>query len=257
MIITVANQKGGVAKTTTCLNLAAAMAERGYRVLLVDMDPQANLTVSLGITQAEPSLYEVLVGKAQAADVLVKTAIGDLLPSSIELAGAELELIHEIGRESVLKDRLAPLLSRYDVVLIDTPPSLGLLTLNALNAARGVLVPMQCHFLSAKGVQLLLSTIDKVQQKLNPALGVLGILPTLYDKRLLLTQEVMNEMEARFGDLVFETVIKTSVRYAESPAAGQSILQYQPDSPFADSYRALAQELIQRTPWLQKQAVKA
>jgi chromosome partitioning protein len=248
VIIAVANQKGGVAKTTSTLNLGAALHEAGYKVLMVDMDPQANLTLSMGINPESltASLYHVLVGECKAESILRTTVEGDLLPASIELAGAEIELINELGREAVLKDKLAPLVERYDFVLIDTPPSLGLLTINSLNAASGVLIPMQCHYLSAKGVQLLLTTIDKVKTKLNPTLRILGLLPTMYDRRLLLAKEVLSEMQERFGELVFETVIASSVRAAESPIAGQSLISYQPNSPLSESYRQLAQEVVER-----------
>lgn len=248
MIIAVANQKGGVAKTTSTLNLGAALAEAGHKVLLVDMDPQANLTLSLGINPEalKASLYDVLVRDMPAGDILRQTAECDLLPASIELAGAEIELINELGREAVLKDKLSSLVGRYDFILIDTPPSLGLLTINSLNAADGVLIPMQCQFLSAKGVQLLLMTIDKVRTKLNPGLRLLGLLPTMFDRRLLLAKEVLAEMQERFGDLVFDTVIGNSVRAAESPMAGQSLIAYQPTSPLAMSYRALAEEVLER-----------
>ncbi|MBC7544015.1 MAG: ParA family protein [Candidatus Sericytochromatia bacterium] len=248
MIIAIANQKGGVAKTTTTLNLGAALHEAGYKVLLVDMDPQANLTLGLGINPEglPASLYHVLVGERRADEILRTTPEGDLLPSSIELAGAEIELINELGREATLKDKLAPLVGRYDFVLIDTPPSLGLLTINSLNAAGGVLIPMQCQFLSAKGVQLLLTTVDKVRTKLNPGLRLLGLLPTMFDRRLLLAKEVLSEMQERFGELVFETIIGNSVRAAESPIAGQSLITYQPNSPLSDSYRQLAVEVRAR-----------
>ena len=248
MIIAIANQKGGVAKTTTTLNLGAALHESGYKVLLVDMDPQANLTLSLGINPEglAASLYHVLVGECRADAILRSTPEGDLLPASIDLAGAEIELINELGREAILKDTLAPLVGRYDFVLIDTPPSLGLLTINSLNAAGGVLIPMQCQFLSAKGVQLLMSTIDKVRTKLNPGLRLIGLLPTMFDRRLLLAKEVLADVQERFGDLVFDAVIGSSVRAAESPVAGQSLITYQPDSPLSASYRQLAKEVIAR-----------
>lgn len=248
MIIAVANQKGGVAKTTSTLNLGAALHEAGYKVLMVDMDPQANLTLSMGINpeSLQASLYHVLVGECRADAILRTTPEGDLLPASIDLAGAEIELINELGREAVLKDKLAHLVERYDFVLIDTPPSLGLLTINSLNAASGVLIPMQCQFLSAKGVQLLLATIDKVRTKLNPGLKLLGLLPTMFDRRLLLAKEVLSEMQERFGELVFETIIGNSVRAAESPIAGQSLITYQPNSPLTESYRQLAREVLNR-----------
>lgn len=249
-IIAVANQKGGVAKTTCAINLGACMAAAGKRVLLVDLDPQGSMTLSLGIEPdtVDPTIYNVLTGEMPATRAIRTLDAGfDLLPANIDLAAAELELVNEIGRERVLKEQLAPLADRYDLIFIDTPPSLGLLTINALTAANHVVVPLQCQYLALRGVSLLLRTIQKVKAKLNPELSIAGIVGTMYDNRTLLSKEALEELRNTFrGQVrVFDSVIKTSVRLAEAPMSGQSILAYRKNSIAAMNYRELADELTE------------
>lgn len=250
-IIAIANQKGGVAKTTTCLNLGHALSERGRRVLLVDLDPQASLTISLGVDVRELSatIYDVLL--ATNPDLSVKDIIQDttikgvsLAPASIDLSKAEMDLFSEMNRERALKDALKPVQSAYDYILIDCPPSLGLLTTNALAAADQVLIPLQSDYLAMRGAELLLSTIEKVRRKLNPKLELLGVLATMHDARTSHSRDVLKEVRAAFGDRTFQSVIPYSVRAKESVVSGQSILQYDGKSKLARAYRALAEEII-------------
>jgi chromosome partitioning protein len=250
-VVAMCNQKGGVGKTTTTINLGAALAEYGRRVLLVDFDPQGSLSVGLGLNPHDMSLtvYNLLMEKdVKVGDVVVKTDIEgmDLLPSNIELSAAEVQLVHEVGREQTLARVLAPALAEYDVVLIDCQPSLGLLTVNALTAADGVLVPLECEYFALRGVALLKSTIDKVQERLNPKLHIDGLLGTMYDGRTLHSREVMERLVQAWGDTVFHTVIRRTVKFSDSTVAGEPITTYASTSAGADSYRQLAREVLAR-----------
>ena len=246
-MVAVANQKGGVAKTTTVASVGVALAERGQRVLLVDLDPQACLTFSLGHDPEtiEASVHQVLLGEIAAADVVIETADGvDLVPATIELASAEQRLMTRTGRERLLKDALAPLARRYDVVLLDAPPSLGILTTLALTAAHGVLIPLQCETLSHRGVGQLLDTIHDVKRMTNRRLSVIGVLPTLYDARTSHGRLVLDRIGADYAVPVLEPPIPKSVRFAEAPAAGRSVLATAGSSKGAAAYRALAANLL-------------
>ena len=246
-IIAVANQKGGVGKTTTVLNLGAALQKQGQKVLLVDLDPQAALSTSLGVpvTQVPETVYQALVSGSPAARAIRATAAGpDLVPANIDLAAAELELAAQIGRERILTEVLEPIAARYDFILIDCPPSLGLLTLNALVAAGEVLIPLQCEYLAMRGMNLLLKTVTQVRAKLNPDLKVTGILVTMYNTRTLHAQEVLGEVKATFGPQVLPMVVHSSVRFKEAPATGLSMLDYAAVHDGTDAYRALAKELL-------------
>ena len=251
-ILAIANQKGGVGKTTSAVNLAAALAEAGKRVLGIDLDPQGHFTINMGCRRPddlELTVYNVLTDHACAASAarLRTDDMGlDFLPANIELSGAELQLVTEFGRESVLKDKLEPILDDYDYMVIDCPPSLGLLCVNALVAATDVIIPLQCEYFGMKGMQQLQRTIDRVKAKLNPELEIAGILPTIFKSRTLHSQEVLDLVRERYGDQVFKITVDASIRFAETPLAGQSILQYAPASPGAKSYRALAKEVISR-----------
>ena len=241
-VFAVANQKGGVAKTTTVHSLGTAMAERGRRVLLVDLDPQACLTYSLGVhaEQLEHSLHDVLVRRRPAADVLVKVGELHLIPSTIDLAGAEIYLLSRTGREYALARALDPIKPGYDVVLIDCPPSLGILTIDGLTAADEVLIPLQCETLSSRGVGQLLETIADVRNFTNPRLGVAGVVATMYDSRTKLGQQVLAAVRADYDLEVLEPPVPKSVRVAEAPGTSRSVLEHAPRSPAADAYRALA-----------------
>jgi chromosome partitioning protein len=248
-VIAVANQKGGVAKTTSVASLGAAFAEHGKRVLLVDLDAQACLTFSLGVDPDEvaTSINEVLLGKVDAAEALIACEDGvDLLPSVIELAGAEAQLLPRPGREYVLRSALEPVLEAYDVVLLDCSPSLGVLTLNALTAARGLVIPMPCEMLSHRGVGQLLDTVTDVQRILNPDLEVLGILPTMFDGRSNHAQAVLADVGERYQLPVLSPPIPKTVRFAEAPAVGRSILTTSRSSKGAQAYREVAGELLTR-----------
>jgi chromosome partitioning protein len=251
-IVAVANQKGGVGKTTTAVNLAAALAEAGQRVLAVDLDPQGHLTINLGCRRPddlEVTVYNLLVDQTvTAASVRLRAEEMklDFLPANIELSGAELALVTEMGRESVLREKLEPLLPHYDYLVIDCPPSLGLLCINALVAATDVIIPLQCEYFGMKGMQQLQRTIERVRAKLNPELTIAGILPTIYKSRTLHSQEVLELVREQYGDQVYDLTVDASIRFAETPLAGQSILQYANNSPGARSYRALAQAVLQQ-----------
>ena len=244
-VIAFANQKGGVAKTTSTLNLAVALAEEGKRVLTVDLDPQGNLTMSQGLNPdtIERSMYDVLVHRLPLEQVIHEGEI-DLAVSSIDLAGAELALSSMIGRERALERALLPMKGGYDYVLIDTPPSLGLLTINALVASDGVIVPVQCEYLSLRGLVQLENTLSMIRENLNPHVAIQGILPTMFDGRTLHAREAVEILQENFGDLVFKTRIRKTVRYAEAPVKGLSVLKYEPQGSAAQAYRELAKEVM-------------
>jgi chromosome partitioning protein len=251
-IIALCNQKGGVGKTTSAINLGAALAELGRRVLLVDFDPQGALSVGLGVQphQLDRTAYNLLMERNVALeDVLLKTGVAgmDLLPSNIDLSAAEVQLVGEVAREQTLARALAPAVPDYDYVLIDCQPSLGLLTVNALTAANGVIVPLECEFFSLRGVALLIDTIEKVQERLNPDLRIDGILATMYDGRTLHGREVFARVLEAFGDTVFDTVITRTVRFPETTVAGEPITSWAPTSTGAAAYRNLAKEVLARS----------
>jgi chromosome partitioning protein len=244
-VIALANQKGGVAKTTTTLNLAAAFVESGHRTLCVDLDPQANLTMSQGIDpdSLELSMYDVLVNHIPIRDVIRSREV-DVACASIDLAGAEIAMSTQIGRERSLEKALEPIGEEYDYVCIDTPPSLGLLTINALTAAQKVIVPVQCEYLSMRGLIQLQNTLSMIKENLNPDVDIEGILPTLVDSRTIHAKEAIELLEENFGDRVFASRIRKTVRYAEAPVKGMSVLKYDPDGKAAYAYRELAKEVI-------------
>jgi chromosome partitioning protein len=244
-VIAFANQKGGVAKTTSTLNLSAAFAEQGYKVLAIDLDPQGNLTMSQGLNPdtIERSMYDVLVHKLPMEQIIHEGEI-DLAVASIDLAGAELALASMIGRERALEKALQPVKPAYDFVVIDTPPSLGLLTINALVASSGVIVPVQCEYLSLRGLVQLENTLSMIRENLNPHVEIEGILPTMYDSRTLHSREALEILQENFGELVFQTRIRKTIRYAEAPVKGLSVLQYDPSGNAAEAYRELAREVL-------------
>jgi chromosome partitioning protein len=244
-VFALANQKGGVAKTTTTLNLGVALVERGKRVLCVDLDPQSNLTMSQGIDpdELDRTMFDVLVHKTPLEDVIQHREV-DLAASSIDLAGAELALSSMIGRERALQKALLPVRGLYDFVLIDTPPSLGLLTINALTSADGVIVPVQCEYLSLRGLIQLENTLTMIRENLNPDVRIRGILPTMFDGRTLHSREAVEILQENFGDLVFDTKIRKTIRYAEAPVKGTSVLKYDSKGKAARAYRELAGEVL-------------
>jgi chromosome partitioning protein len=250
-VVAMCNQKGGVGKTTSTINLGAALAEYGRRVLLVDMDPQGALSAGLGVPhyELEKTIHNVLVEpRVSIDDVLLSTRVKhmDLVPSNIDLSAAEIQLVNEVGREQTLGRALHPVLDRYDYVLIDCQPSLGLLTVNGLACSDGVVIPTECEFFSLRGLALLTDTVDKVRDRLNPKLEISGILLTRYDPRTVNAREVMARVVERFGDLVFDTVITRTVRFPETTVAGEPITTWAPKSTGAVAYRSLAREFIDR-----------
>ncbi len=248
-VIALAQQKGGVGKTTTTINLGAALAKLGRQVLLIDLDPQGALSAGLGVEplELEKTIYDVLRSTVKAETILLETEIGcHLLPSNIDLAASELELVSEPGRERVLKEKITPLLAQYDYALIDCPPSLSLLTLNALSASVGVIIPVQTQYFALRGMDLLFNTIEKVRTRLNPQLSVTGILPTLHQSQTLHAKEVLEDLNKSYGELMFSTPIPMTVKLADSVMAGQSIFEFMGKSPAAIAYKKLAKEVEQR-----------
>ena len=248
-IIAITNQKGGVGKTTTAVNLSACVAEKGKRVLLVDIDPQGNATSGLGKNDHDgPTVYDVLIGGAGAGEAVVDTGFGtlSLIPTAIELAGAEIELVGVENREGLLKDALATLRDDYDYIFIDCPPSLSLLTLNALTAADSVLIPIQCEYYALEGVGQLVNTVKLMRKKLNPNLAVEGILLTMFDGRTNLCAQVVQEVRTHFREEAFETMIPRNVRLSEAPSYGLPIHLYDARSTGAKAYQELARELLER-----------
>ena len=252
-VVSMCNQKGGVGKTTTTINLGASLAEYGRKVLLVDFDPQGSLSVGLGLNPHEMdlSIYNLLLQPdVTLEDVVVPSGVPgmDLLPSNIDLSAAEVQLVNEVAREQTLQRVLAPALAHYDVILIDCQPSLGLLTVNALTASDGVIVPLECEYFALRGVALLKTTIDKVRERLNPRLEIEGILGTMFDGRTLHGREVMERLVQAWGDTVFHTVIRRTVKFSDSTVAGEPITTYASTSAGAESYRQLAKEVLSRWP---------
>jgi chromosome partitioning protein len=247
-IIAVCNQKGGVGKTTTTVNLGAGLAELEQRVLLVDLDPQAALTASWDIlpTEQDRTIYDLLLDDRLPVGGALRTVRSriDVLPADINLAAAEIELFSALGRESILQGILARVEDGYDYILVDCPPNLGLLTINALVAGDGILIPLQCEYLALRGLGMLLDTLSKIKRKLNPGLEVTGILPTMYSTRTVHAREVLEEVQAMFGERVFDTVITSSIRFAEAALARMPILEYAPGHPGAKAYRAIAKEVL-------------
>ena len=249
-IISISNQKGGVGKTTTAVNLGAGLAEKDQRVLLIDLDPQAHLTINMGVRrpdEVEHTVYDILLDpQLPAREVILRAELMrlDFIPANIDLAAAEIQLVNEWGREALLRDKLEPLQSSYDFMIIDCPPSLGILSVNALVAAEEVIIPLQCEYFGMKGMQQLQRSIQRVREKLNPRLKVGGILPTIYKSRTLHSQEVLQLVREAYGAEVFPFFVKDSIRFAECPPAGRSILEYAGDTDGAKAYSQLAEEVL-------------
>ncbi|MFN8109705.1 MAG: ParA family protein [Thermoleophilia bacterium] len=258
VVLALANQKGGVAKTTTTVNLGVALRQQGYRVLAVDLDPQSNLSMSQGIDveHLDHTMYDVLVGGVPMTEVLHVREI-DVAAAGIELAGAELALSATIGRERALQRSLAMLRHAYDVILLDTPPSLGLLTINAMVAAQGVIVPVQCEYLSLRGLAQLQNTLEQVRENLNPDVKIVGIVPTMYDGRTVHGREAVEVLCQNFGDVVYDVRIGKTIRFAEAPVRGSSVLAYDPNGQAARWYRQLAREVIARELRPEREEVRA
>src|SRR4051812_34454349 len=249
-VIALCNQKGGVGKTTTTINLGATLAEYGRKVLVIDFDPQGALSAGLGVpTHEVVTIYDLLLGNTKDVASAIHTTGTpglDVIPANIDLSAAEVHLVNEVAREQILARVLRQVTDRYDVVLIDCQPSLGLLTVNALTAAHGVLIPLECEFFALRGVALLVETIEKIRDRLNPAITLDGILATMYDARTLHSREVLERVVETFGDQVFETVIGRTVKFPDASVAGEPLTSFAPDHSAADAYRQLARELISR-----------
>ena len=250
-VISIVNQKGGVGKTTTAVNLGAFIAKKRKKVLIVDLDPQGNATSGYGFdkSELENTVYDLLVNEEDISTVITPTSVKnvDMCPTNINLAGAEVELVSAISRETILKRALEPVLDKYDYIIIDCPPSLGLLTINALAACEGVIVPIQGEYYALEGLTQLIDTINMIKKKLNPSIGILGVVITMHDRRTQLTKQVVEEVQKYFGDKVFKTFIPRNVRLAEAPSHGQTIDEYDAKSKGSLAYQALANEVLKRT----------
>ncbi len=247
-VISVTNQKGGVGKTTTSINLSASLAEKGQRILLIDMDPQGNASVGCGVEmrEVENTIYDLLLGDTTARQAIVKTDCGvDVLTANGDLAGAQVELLNEIGRELKLQKALEPVQNDYDYVFIDCPPALNVLTINALVASNSVMIPMQCEYFALEGLSALISTVRKIRETLNPKLKIEGLLRTMFDGRNSLSNEVSRQLQTHFGDKVYTAVVPRNVRLAEAPSYGESVITYAPTSKGAKAYLELADEILQ------------
>ncbi len=244
-IITISNHKGGVGKTTSTVNIGAGLALSGKKVLLIDMDPQANMTQSFGITNAEVTIYEVLKGEAEPQPIKVMDNL-DIIPSTLDLSGAEMELSNEAGREYLLQEAIDQTVTKYDYVLIDCPPSLGLLTINALTCATEVYIPLQAHYLAIKGLTKIIEVITKVKKRLNKSIEITGVFVTQFDKRKVLHRDVVETIKTYFQEKVFETKVRDNIALAEAPSTGTDIFRYDPQSKGAEDYSALCAEIIER-----------
>ena len=245
IIISLLNHKGGVGKTTSAINIGAGLVELGKKVLLIDLDPQANLTLSLGIPRQRVTIYECLRGESEPEPFTVRDNL-DVITSSLDLSGAEMELINEAGREYILREMFEPMLEVYDYIIIDCPPSLGLLTLNALTSSRFVVIPLQTEFLALQGLAKIKQVIDKVKFRLNKNLEIGGVVATMYDSRRILNRDVVETIHKYFGDKVFKTYIRDTVALAEAPAQRKDIFMYQPKSAGATDYMSLCHEILER-----------
>ena len=250
-VISIVNQKGGVGKTTTAVNLGAFLAKKRKKVLIIDLDPQGNATSGYGYdkSELENTVYDLLVNEEDIGNVIAPTTVKnvDMCPTNINLAGAEVELVSAISRETILKRAIEPVLDKYDYIIVDCPPSLGLLTINALAACEGVIVPIQGEYYALEGLTQLIDTINMIKKKLNPSIGILGVVITMHDRRTQLTKQVVEEVQKYFGDKVFNTFIPRNVRLAEAPSHGQTIEEYDPKSKGSLAYQALANEVVKRT----------